>query len=387
MGYINYQDAEDDLEDGLVPDSSISNRDLIESVDPSVSSPASQAVQDPDPSVKDYLMQQYLKQQQDQNNFNQAKIQSDTNNNIAQSFAQMAQGANTPKENPVFKNISDQNSQMLNTKTKDLDRTRMVMNAIENRKAKEALAQKSNDIRNASLDVRKQALQNETNAKQERLNGMNISRANSLLQNSNLSKETTKLNAARSVQSLVDAVKNGDIKDSKNIRNQLTNMIATIELGTPGGVSDRHEMGIDTLYSKLKDIQGRITSSPQSTIPREYLDQLESESHALGDRAAKNYIALKNGVLSGADLSGGNPDSDPGKIHQLIRQRTDKFLNETGYNPETGERLNLSSSTQNQPGQSEENSKTVVKRLYSPSRDKTKLIYQDGSEEIVDGKR
>jgi hypothetical protein len=31
--------------------------------------------------------------------------------------------------------------------------------------------------------------------------------------------------------------------------------------------------------------------------------------------------------------------------------------------------------------------KTVTKKLYSPSRDQTKIIYSDGTEEVVSGKR
>lgn len=273
------------------------------------------------------------------------KIDSDRISNIGQAFAQMAQGSNAPKDSDaLYSTMAKQGSEGLKETGDDLDRRQKVMSAVEARKVREVGQADTREWRKgqaADRQLSRDALaasRDSTNAsRDQRLDGINIRTANGLMQNQNVGKETTKLNSARSVQTLIDGIKKGEIVGSKNIRNQLTNMIATIELGSPGGVSDRHEMGIDTLYTKLKDMETNLTSNPTDTIPPSFLTQLESEGHALGDRAAKNYNAMTNSILSGADLSGGEDGGDPGKVHKLITQRKSKFLSDNGYDPATGD--------------------------------------------------
>lgn len=378
MGNQSYLNFKDELENtDLTPYNSISNRDPLEDVTgltdaqdsiddlsdeadlsapPPPINPVKQAIAKrmapPPPSSapgdysKDPLMQQFENQQKDLDQYRQAKLHSDSMTNFGQAAAQAAQGSNTPTaDTALYGNMQKQGSDLLKSNEEDLDRRQKVIGAIEARKTRENNSANTAAYRQGMIGLQKDRLASAgeardaaAKAKQDRLDSTNIGRANSLYQNPNISKETTKLNAARGVQTLVDSIRGGELTDSKNIRNQLTNMIATIELGSPGGVSDRHEMGIDTLYTRAKDALGSLTSSPTSTIPAKFLDQLESESHALGDRAAKNYANLTNGILSGADLSGGNPDVDPGQIHKLVSQRRSKFLSENGYDPDTGAR-------------------------------------------------
>lgn len=284
------------------------------------------------PIAADPAMAQYERDQAGLADFRTAKRGADQVSNFGRAFQQIAQGSNAPKDNGISAAMDTQNAGQLKSQEEDVDRRQKIVNAIEGRRSHEAIAKSNYSLRDA---IQKQNM----DVKNKRLETVNIGSANRLMSNPNIGKETTKLNAARSVQSLVDSIRSGELKDSKNIRNQLTNMIATIELGTPGGVSDRHEMGIDTLYTKLKDAESLLLSSPQSTIPGDYLKQLETEGNALGDRAAKNFKGLTDSILSGADLSGGEPDADPGQIHQLVRQRAGKFLSTNGYDPNTGERV------------------------------------------------
>lgn len=302
----------------------------------------------------DPLMQDYKKGENSVKDFLKAKLGADRISNFGQAAAQAARGAANPIENEaLYNNIQHQNSELLKANSSEQERRQKVIEAIEGRKSREAIAQNAAEYKKAALGLSQRRLDDASKSKDDRLSSMNTGRANTLLNNPGINKEQTKLNAARSVQSLIDGIKSGEITDSKNIRNQLTNMIATIELGSPGGVSDRHEMGINTLYSKLKDAESMLSSSPTSTIPPEFLNQLQTEANALGDRAAKNYVAMKNSILSGADLSGGNPEVSPGQIHQLVKQRSSTFLSENGYDPETGERIRKSkgmSSPKKKPG-------------------------------------
>lgn len=222
-----------------------------------------------------------------------------------------------------------------------------VQKAVADRALKKSLHDEDVEVRkgdNKRKDKATDAYIDRTKAiagqSQNRLDTANIRAANTILNDKNAQLEARKLQAARSAQSLVDGIRNGDLTDSKNVAKQLTNMIATIEMGTPGGQGDRQAMGVDTLYGRLKGMLSFVDGSPNSTIPSKYLDQLESETHALGDRAASNYKNLTDGTLSGADLSGGSPDADTGKVYTLAKQRRDAILKGAGYDPESGQPLN-----------------------------------------------
>lgn len=325
----------------------------------------------------DPLFKQFQAQQDDLDSDRNSKRQADVIANIGNAFSQFAQGSNAPKQNAgLFENLSKQSGDFLKTREQDLDRQGKVLAAIEARKGREGL-----------LGFRKDQIAQAEKTKQDRLSSMNIGRANSLFTDTGINRETTKLNAARSAQTLINGVKEGHLKGSKNIRNQLTTIMSTIEMGGPGAVSDREAMGVNNLYTKAKDAMAFIESHPNDSIPPEYLDQLEVEANALGDRAAVNYKNLVSGKLSGADLSGGNPDIDPGQIHRLATQRQSTFLKSNGYDPETGLPTGRKNSGMSLINSAEAGQKQVLKKQYSPSRNQTKIIYKDGSEEIIDGQR
>lgn len=291
-----------------------------------------------DPYANEGAMQELDRREAALREMQKAQIQSNLATNMAAAGATMAQGSNAPKANNFDENIAKQDAILAKGTEDSADRRQKVIAAIEGRKGKETIAKSNAESR----ALTRKALQENRNMiagdRQKRLDNANIRAANNLLSNQNITKETTKLNAARGVQSLIDAIKGGEIKDSKNIRNQLTNMIATIEMGGPGAVSDRHEMGVDNLYTRAKDALSFMTSNPQSSIPPAYLDQLEHEGHALGDRAAQNYKALADKAMANADLGLGDPEADQGMVYKLAKQSRDKFLSGTGYDPETGMR-------------------------------------------------
>lgn len=166
---------------------------------------------------------------------------------------------------------------------------------------------------------------------ENRMRTQEINAAKSLMNDPNIRKEKTKLSAAGQGQALVEEIRSGKLKDSKNIAKQLTNMIATIEMGGPGAVSDREAMGVNTLYTKAKEALGWISSNPTSVIPEEYLSQLESEINALGSRALENYKGYTDSALQGADLT--EISGDPGNIYRLGKQSQQKFLQESRFKP------------------------------------------------------
>jgi hypothetical protein len=184
-------------------------------------------------------------------------------------------------------------------------------------------------------------------ARDKRQESMDISKADRILTSGPINKEMNKLNAARGARAIIDKINSGELKDSKNISNQLTNMISTIEMGGPGAVADRKAMGVDTLYTSAMSTLGWLQSNPNSVIPRKYLKQLETEVDALGNRAAFNYKNMIDSQIAGSDLSLGDPDADPGRIKKLAEQRRDAFLTSSGFDPKTG--LPVSQSKEKKP--------------------------------------
>lgn len=355
-GRVDDLDDLDDPDDAMEEDALNSPSSIVKSAitsrmaqKPKISLPPNEEGDEDDPT-QDPLMTQYLAKEKDLDNFRGVQAQMNLNSNVGQAAAQAAQGAMTPStDTPLYKNMQDQGKEMLKSQEDDLHRRQQVVNAIEQRKSREGvaadnqasregIAQSNLDARKAMMQLGQQRFDALNKSRNDRLDAANIGRANALLSNPNITKETTKLNASRSAQALMDGINSGEIKDSKNIRNQLTNIIATIELGSAGGEGDRKGMGIDNLYTRSKDLLSFLESSPNKSIPPEYLTQLQSEANALGDRAAKNYKALTDSTLSGSDLSGGDPSVEPGKIHQLVKQRRDQFLTGNGYDPSSGSR-------------------------------------------------
>lgn len=191
------------------------------------------------------------------------------------------------------------------------------------------IAKQATEFRGKGLALREKSIENATNGMVDRL-----------MNGANTKKEIQKLTAASGAQSLIDEIRSGKLKDSKNIANQLTNLISTIEMGGPGDAQGRHEMGVDTAYTDMAALLQYYSGKPQSAIPTDLLNQLETEVGALGDRAAKNYKGITDASLAGADNSAVDPTGSPGELHARMLARQKKFLQGVGFDPETGERIN-----------------------------------------------
>jgi hypothetical protein len=189
MIYSNPEDEElDDEEGSQTPYDSVSDRAALETPDPSAPPPPSQLsigsspppppdMGKPDismmvknaiaqksglslpnstpknPSIEsDPMMQQYLKNKSELDDAQLAKIESDRITNLGQSFSQLAQGTNAPKDNPVFKSIQGQNTELLGSKEKDQDLRRKVMDAIEARNSRESIAKDNRLSRQTIVD-------------------------------------------------------------------------------------------------------------------------------------------------------------------------------------------------------------------------------------------
>jgi hypothetical protein len=100
---------------------------------------------------RDPMMQEFNKNRTDLNDYRRAKSDADFISNLGQSFSQLSQGVNAPKENTqLYSNLNRQNQEMLQGAEGDVDRRQKVISAIEARKSREgAMANAAADRREA----------------------------------------------------------------------------------------------------------------------------------------------------------------------------------------------------------------------------------------------
>jgi len=141
-----------------------------------------QVASQPDPIVKQFLMQQnatpkttsladdpimqqYFKDKSNIDELRQAKMRADTQSNISQALSQLAQGTSTPKDTGVFNKIAAQNQEMISEQDKDLARRQKVMESIGNRQASSARFAAQQDLSKA---VREQTQANKDLVRQDK---------------------------------------------------------------------------------------------------------------------------------------------------------------------------------------------------------------------------
>jgi hypothetical protein len=119
----------------------------------------------------DPLYQQYEKDQGELEGYRKAQMGSNQIANMGQAFSQIARGASNPEPNDaLYKNMENQQGQLLKSHEEDLDRRQKIINAIENRREqalrREELGQHRKDV-NSRMDARMRRLgMNNTEIKQ-----------------------------------------------------------------------------------------------------------------------------------------------------------------------------------------------------------------------------
>lgn len=196
----------------------------------------------------------------------------------------------------------------------------------QNREAAQGYKDKNLDIKEKDIAAREAQLNGRQDTTDTRA-------AKTILGDVNTRKEVSKLSAATSGDALIKAIGDGKVVDSGNIRRQLSNIIVSTEMGGPGSVADRQAAGVDNLYTKAKELMGKISSQPTSTIPPAYIDQFKHEIGALKENAANNYFNLTEASLAGAD----------GAVLDKATRTRNKYLNQIGYDAKDGQLVPLNS--------------------------------------------
>jgi hypothetical protein len=102
----------------------------------------------------DPIMQQYMKDKSDLDDYRNAKMGADTNANLSQALSQLSAGTNAPVDNGVSRNIAAQNQQLVTNKQTDIDTRRKIVDAIEARNTRQDIADDNRAARQSSDNAR-----------------------------------------------------------------------------------------------------------------------------------------------------------------------------------------------------------------------------------------
>ena len=362
--------------DDLTPYSSISSRQPLEDI--SLEGQANQMIEGDDdssvvPSLRqsvmqkvssrvappqmsgsiDPLMQQFNDKESELQQIRNEQRDANTITNVGQALSIAAQGANKPEStDSLYKNIASQNKDLLSSREGDLDRRQKVMASIETRKTRDLLAKLQHDDR---VDRR-----NDTN---NRYASTNREGDRLPLEDKEVVKDLSKKNASKiAIANQIDAVMGrwDELPDDQKVAQgrQLLKVLNSTEGADAVGSEEAKRLG-----GKLEYAMGNFFNSNPTQFGRDlpgFKEQGLGTSRAIRDAIASNDKEVKR-VYSKVGIH--RDVREPG-AHPVAR--SSGMINEANAGESDGRRQ-------------------VVKKQFSKSRNKTKIVYSDGSEEFVDG--
>lgn len=357
----SFYDPNDETdEDDSLPYQSVSNRPPLEDTGDSPPATPLSPVSAPDPIVKEFLskrmatskpptgldadplMQQYQKDQSDLEDYRRTKLQADNTANLGESFSHLALGANAPQENKVFKNIQTQNQELLGSKEKDLDRRRKVMEAIESRKAREALESGRRDDRN----IQREQIQATRD----------LSRQDRKDREAKLSeKQSTE------IQDFDDSL--ATMKSVMGQLGQHSDWTGPVDGRLPDAIVGADQVAFRSELGRMVDKYRKLITGAGAS--NQELKKLEGRLPQPTDTYA-NFVSKANNFMKEVERGRGS------FVKNLSAQGKNTKPFESGLQSE----VNAQKSSE----------KVISRKLYSPSRNQTKVVYTDGSEEVLDGK-
>jgi hypothetical protein len=325
----SYLDLEDELEDGKAPYSSISNRDPLEDVSSPLPTPV--PASGPNSIVKNFiaqkmgtpsieqdpLMQQYNKEQSELDSYRQAKLGADNAVNVGSALSQISQGSNAPRESQVYRNISQQNQELLGSKEKDLDRRRKVMESIEARKSREDLAKARKEdhaLQQKELNERAKARADVANQQKDRqldlrLDNLMSNIGNKIEHDEIIGKSQVNLASLEKARAILN---NKDLpltsQTLSDAEQDIANALSLRGQGATEGKIKRTEM--ESLGRKLAEIKQRIGNKPvdlRKEAP-EIVTQIQKLNNALHDDYVDTINTRRNKVVDNYSSLVGNEE-------------------------------------------------------------------------------
>ncbi len=383
---LGYLDQEDDLEDNLDPYSSISSRPPLENI--SLDGIALQNQGSPD--VRSTIASRKGLQlpaappmnvpedplQKDIDQFRGRKQEMDRASNIGQIAAQAARGSSTPEASDgLYKNLNLQSNQLLKSKEEDLDRRQKIMAAIEGRKSRETIAAGNQQLREALSAANQAQKTNSRGIQTKRLLGQTEQQ----LRNDPIAKASeTNLASLQKSQAVLDntAVPLTSQLLSDAEQDQASAMQLRGQGATEGKISRTELVTLGRKLAEARQKWGNQIVDLRKEEP-ELVNQIKMMNQALIDDYKVTIRDRKSSILDDRDAIYGD-DADLARGLGGLRSNLNKRYPVPAEKNSGGGVI---------PSAHAGDNKKPVKRLYSPSRNQTKLIYSDGSEVVVDGKQ
>lgn len=169
-------------------------------------------------------------------------------------------------------------------------------------------------------------------------------------------KESDKIQTSlQNVEQIFDVLKTGNPIGDASVKTFFAR--ASGEVGNLSVQEQAQYGGSRAIIDRIKNINEQLNTGKMSDANRKFATEL-AQTYKTANERKMEEVADKyaNQAFSAASKSGF--ETTPEELRQMIH-----------------------------PGQQSKQEKRMVKKQYSPSQNKTKLIYNDGSEEIVDGQR
>ena len=199
-----------------------------------------------------------------------------------------------------------------------------------------------------------------------------------------LNSEYTSLNAANSLRKKLDAALKGD---TKVLRSDAYDISGTWSKAITGGVPGQTMVELTmpkNLQGEFGNWENFLKSKPaNSYYTPELIEHMIGQLDILEGAAKEN---VSNSLRRSIGMYGHLLKKYP-KHFDYMKKGFDGVVEfgEDGLPKLEGKAAK--DATAMKEDKQEGDAKTVTKKMYSPSRDKTKIIYSDGTEEIVDGKQ
>lgn len=157
------------------------------------------------------------------------------------------------------------------------------------------------------------------------------------------------------------------------------------------GKRDRYDRAVGSLFGTLPSLLGVFGSSEKARRDKARNTALTIAKQTDPNPTEKQIEAIMGQIYDPASSDADNlariqrfQVEQEAKAAQM--EKAAKAYHDTGYGT-VGVPYSSTPVQPAMPGQSGASSRQPMKKLYSPSRNQTKIQYSDGSEEIVDGRR
>jgi len=235
--------------------------------------------------------------------------------------------------------------------------------------SEEKRAESAEKLRREIADKELKALESKSNLASEKEDRLTrtaqLNAARGLLKDDLRAKKAVEQGMAlESIEPLLNEIESGNEMSISTLGSQLARAMGEVGVLTDTDVI-RYVQG-QAWGTKLKDWWAR---GAEGELPKEAIEGIRKNIKAIKNNLRSNLTSVYSNAASRMKIA--HPELDDATINGLLGTPA----------------LKMEPTKDQETKKSEKSTKQVVSRAYSPSLKKTRIIYSDGTEEMVDGKQ